>query len=243
MFKIIFISAGFWIFEFLFVFFIMRNNVKSDMSTSIYYAFILSFLGIGVLFIISVVSYFYIRAVCRCSDNPLIKKSAESFIFSKDLVLGVKRTNIKLILIWRCKIQKINWFSVVFLCKTNRDNILKKCKYIRVRKEHLDQIIMHINELNKDESSKIAIKEIENPDLCAVEKHAINMQIAVRIAVASALVIVLLCRVSIFIFIISIVLGAVAAIFIAGLIEIWLDRQIVDILNQTVFAKNQEQKE
>ncbi len=90
---------------------------------------------------------------------------------------------------------------------------------------------------------KITIKEIENPDLCAVEKHAINMQITVSIAVISILVIVLLCMVSIFIFIMSIVLGFVGAIFIAGSIEIWLNRRIVDIINQTVFAKNQEQNE
>ncbi len=219
---------------FLFLFF----HVFKDFNLSI-----LSFLGIGVLFIISVVSYFYIRAVCRCSNNPLINKIVEARILSRDLVQGVKPSNIGLILIWRCKLNIGNMFSVIFLCKTDKEKILKICKRIRVKKEHLNQIIEHINELIKDENVKITIKEIENPDLCAVEKHAINMQITVSIAVISILVIVLLCMVSIFIFIMSIVLGLVAAIFITGLIEIWLDRRIVDITNQTVFAKNQEQNE
>ncbi len=127
-------SAGFWIFKFLFVFFIMRNDAKFYIFPSIYNAFILSFLGIGTIFIVSVAGYFYIRGICRCSNNPLIKKIVEARILSRDLVLGLKPSNIGLILIWRCKIQKINWFSVIFLCKTDKEKILKICKRIRVKK-------------------------------------------------------------------------------------------------------------
>ncbi len=235
--RFVYISLVAWVVCFLSIFLILLYGAGERLWFSAFIAFELSTLVFGVIFIFTIIAYLYIRAVYRRSSNPLVKKSVETRVLSKDKILGVKASSIVLILMWKCILNKRELLSVVFLCKNDKGKLLKICKKIRIRREQFDRLIEHIHKLNREtENVDIVVKELHNSDLCNVER------VAYRMLVVPSLLGILILAFGIsfptFPLWTSIVLSFIVIFPTSVLIELWEFHKIVSLINQTAFPKS-----
>jgi len=237
--RMIIITSVMWLLLSIFIFYVLLIN-STGVLRAVYLALVLSFLGLGFLVFVMIAVYFYLHYVER-GTSPVVERMIRSRKMTDDDVLGVKVTDLVMVLWWRCQDRKEYWYSVWFLCKSNKDHLLKLCKRIRVRRSFFDKISYHIDELNKKyEKHKILMVELTDEALCKMEQKEKKVQ-PVLLTLLGISFIFLLCANDILLKFLAI-LWLLFLFFMIVASENRAIRRMMRRINETVFSKNEKER-